>query len=933
MPVLEQDGGKVKPSGYKQEYTLEQAKEILRCSEDPIYFIKNYVKILRPKLGAVPFELYEFQERLIRTYHENTRTISMLSRQCGKALALDTPIPTPTGWTTMGDIKVGDTIIGDDGNPTLVSFVTEVMTNHDCYDITFDNGEVITADAEHIWRISSNVFESGRESDVTTEQLIPILRKARQRGQSVRIAISHPLDTQSVDLPIKPYTLGLWLGDGNSCDGRFTTHVDDSTELVSLIESDGYVVSEAHPDKHRITTVGHQIYDILPKLKDMDVWKNKHIPSIYLRSSVEQRLELLRGLMDSDGHARPRGACEFYQKDKRFAEQVFELVASLGIKPRLREKNVGQKIYYTVVFSTKRFRVFNLTRKAKLQELCHGHDKNYHHYIRKIEPVESVSVRCIQVDNASHMFLCGRSMIPTHNTTTAAGYILWWAIFKNNQKIFIASKDQGGANEIMERLWFAYEELPWWIKPGVKEANVKTKVFDNGTKIETSAATKTSGRGKSPDLVYLDEFAFVRPNEQKEFWVSIFAALSTGGDLIMTSTPNTDEDKFAELWFGARPGDLSDKWEDRMAKRYAVKEEDIEPYETIYETEEAEAIMAAKNMMLLDDEGEDEDLSFVSFHAHWTSVPDKVVTSGPEKGKVISYRGERFKNNQLRSGLSNEEWLREYECCFIGGDSTLISGPKLASFRNTVRDPRFVDRWGCRWYEQILPNTAYAVIMDPSGDGIGDDAAIQVWEIPTLRQVAEWNDAEADQDEQARMLRRVLERIHLIQEANPDHDGVMDIYYSVERNSVGIGIIRAIEHMGEENFPGWLIDASEVSLSVRGESTMPGSISKYRGLVTTNATKKRYAQDLKQFIERNLFVVRSKFLASQLKVFVKSGPGWGARAGSKDDLVMSGVLMCHLIDELRSQEPDLDDYVRPILDDYDPDDLNHPDNQAMLPVV
>lgn len=514
-------------------------------------------------------------------------------------------------------------------------------------------------------------------------------------------------------------------------------------------------------------------------------------------------------------------------------------------------------------------------------------------------------------------------------TQTAAAFLLWWAIFKKNQTILIVSKDQGGADEIMERLWYAYEELPWFIKPGVKKNDVKTKAFDNGSKVLTKATTPNAGRGLSVSLLYLDEFAFVRPSFANAFWTSISPTLSTGGNCIITSTPNTDEDKFAKIWFNAMPSPISDLWEDKLAKRYAITHDDEEPYETIFENDAAKEALEAKSLRLIDDEDEEDDEGFVSFHAHWTSVPAVISTSG----KVIEFRGEKFKRAQIKGGLSNEDWMREFECCFIGGDSTLISGPKLASFRSTVRDPRFVDKWGCRWYEQVLPNTPYAVVMDPSGDGIGDDAAIQVWEIPTLRQVAEWNDAEADQDEQARMLRRVLRKLVAMQEADPDHNGTMDIYYSVERNAVGIGIIRAIEYMGEENFPGWMVDASEVSLSTRGESNAPPGISKYRGLVTSNGTKRRYAQDLKQYIERNLFVVRSKFLSSQLKNFVKTGPSWKAKEGTKDDLVMSCVLMCHMIDELRSQEPDLDDYVRPLLDDYDPDDMDHPDNQPMLPIL
>jgi phage terminase large subunit-like protein len=112
-------------------------------------------------------------------------------------------------------------------------------------------------------------------------------------------------------------------------------------------------------------------------------------------------------------------------------------------------------------------------------------------------------------------------------TQTAAAYLLWWAIFKDNQYILVASKDQGGADEIMERLWYAYEELPWFLKPGVKKNDVKTKSFDNGSKVVTIATTKSSGRGRSVSLLYLDEFAFVPPGVANEFWASIWPTLSS----------------------------------------------------------------------------------------------------------------------------------------------------------------------------------------------------------------------------------------------------------------------------------------------------------------------------------------------------------------------------------------------------------------------
>lgn len=514
-------------------------------------------------------------------------------------------------------------------------------------------------------------------------------------------------------------------------------------------------------------------------------------------------------------------------------------------------------------------------------------------------------------------------------TATAAAFLLWWAIFKSGQHILIASKDQIGADEIMERLWFAYEELPWFIKPGTRKNDVRTKHFDNGSKIETIATTSTAGRGKSISLLYLDEFAYVPPRMAEAFWTSIFPTLSSGGNCIVTSTPNTDEDKFAQLWFSAKPSPYTDPWVDRLAQKYAVeRQEDEEKYETIFETDEAQSDFDERSISSIDIDDERDDEGFVSFHAHWVSVPEKIDA----KGNIVSFRDDRFKRNQLKQGITHENWMRDFECCFISGEDTLISGMKLATLRNTVRDPRFVDRWGCRWYEEILPNTPYAVVLDPSGDGVGDDAALQVWELPYLRQVAEWNDAMANQDEQVRMLKRVLNRLDIIQNNHVSHDGVDRIYYSVERNALGVGIIRALEFMGFELFPGTFIDASDISSSPRAESVREMKLSNYRGLHTTNATKKRYAQDFKQLIERNLFIVRSKFLSSQLKNFIKSKSSWGAKEGSKDDLVMCGILMCHLIDELRMQEIDLDDYVRPVIDEDDDYNVDE-ENQVFIPSV
>ena len=502
-------------------------------------------------------------------------------------------------------------------------------------------------------------------------------------------------------------------------------------------------------------------------------------------------------------------------------------------------------------------------------------------------------------------------------TTTAAAYILW-SIFKTDQDVLVLSKDLDGAKEVMGRFWYAYEELPWWIKPGVKTNQVHTKIFDNNSRVRCLATTATSGRGKSPSLLYLDEFAFVRPGIAQEFWTAVYPSLSQGGRCIMTSTPNTDEDKFATIWFSANMSDLSDPWEDKMVSTRLPKgEEEDDDYETLWE----DPMMAEQmGMAKLDDDEEDDDdkLGFVAYHAHWTSVPG---------------RDERWKRKTMSEGITLDEWLREFECSFVSGDSTLISPMVLAGLRKFVKPPRFVDRWGCKWFEEIQPNMAYTVVLDPS-EGIDlDDACIQVWEVPRLVQVAEWNSNQVDQIEQTKMLRRILKRLYMVQQNDPEHDGDVNIYYSVERNGLGIGILNAIELLDDASFPGWLVDSTQTSINVRGSGGGNEAVNRFRGLITSMSSKKRYATEFKSLVERGLFLPRSADLISQMKTFVKKGQSWAAKEGCKDDIVMGSILMCHLVEEVRYHEPDLDERVGVDLSGYHEDDPMNPDNMPFLPIV
>ena len=142
------------------------------------------------------------------------------------------------------------------------------------------------------------------------------------------------------------------------------------------------------------------------------------------------------------------------------------------------------------------------------------------------------------------------SLMPrqTGKSTTAAGYLLWYAMFVPDSTILVAAHKYTGSQEIMQRIRYGYESVPDFIRAGVTTYNKGSIDFDNGSRIVSTTTTDNTGRGMSISLLYLDEFAFVKPRMAKEFWTSISPTLATGGKCIITSTPNSDEDQFALIW-------------------------------------------------------------------------------------------------------------------------------------------------------------------------------------------------------------------------------------------------------------------------------------------------------------------------------------------------------------------------------------------------
>jgi len=148
-------------------------------------------------------------------------------------------------------------------------------------------------------------------------------------------------------------------------------------------------------------------------------------------------------------------------------------------------------------------------------------------------------------NNRYSINMLGRQM---GKSTCAGGYLLWYAMFVPDSTILVAAHKHTGAQEIMQRIRFMYESLPDYLRAGATSYNKGSLEFDNGSRIVSATTTENTGRGMSLTLVYLDEFAFVPPRIASEFWTSLSPTLSTGGKCIITSTPNQDNDQFAQIW-------------------------------------------------------------------------------------------------------------------------------------------------------------------------------------------------------------------------------------------------------------------------------------------------------------------------------------------------------------------------------------------------
>lgn len=402
-----------------------------------------------------------------------------------KGLALDTPLPSPTGWTTMAEVEVGDEVLAADGSPTKVTGKSRVH-HRPCYRIAFSDGSSVVCDNVHLWNVRRvGAYYRGDRSVRTldADALYAEFSACRAEGTPLSLVVDNPLPIELPDrkLPVDPWLLGAWLGDGRAKAGEITVGLEDQEWMTAELARTGYTAVERVEERSVQVTLVRPRLDQCPRghsydgatrsrglrqyrvcsvcrdaqstgrtpIEDHDRWNvslttnlralgvlhNKHVPVEYLRASVSQRLALLQGLMDTDGHWHS-GRCRavFTTTSAALAAGVRELVHSFGLSSSEFVRNHANPTRPDVIVHHVEFRPvginpFRLPRKASQVDTynldcARGTRRGFlGHALRRsivdVSPVPSVPTQCIEVDAPDSLYLCGSSMVPTHNSGRA----------------------------------------------------------------------------------------------------------------------------------------------------------------------------------------------------------------------------------------------------------------------------------------------------------------------------------------------------------------------------------------------------------------------------------------------------------------------------------------------------------------------------------
>lgn len=363
---------------------------------------------------------------------EQVRVVVHAPPRHSKLCADSTPVLTPKGWTTHGELRVGDHVFAPDGTPTRILRVTEKQLA--TVEVRFTDGASVKVNPQHRWTVWDRNGKTFRVLE--TQEMVGKLFLGLNRNETPRfrfqVDFTQPLQLPERQLPIDPYFLGLWLGDGTSMAALLCGAGPDLETQLQRLSKRGFF-KPSRRFIHATTGVHYAGFadGMYTALRVSGVLGNKHIPEIYFRGSIEQRRDLLRGLVDTDGHVCPEtGRVRIVGVNKRLIEQAGWMANTLGYRTTITQQTPaviegaaiqGKKVAYTVQWTP-----HDGEQQAFLPRKDHrvsGHRRR--RSVSAIVPCEPEPGHCIEVEHSSHLYLVGRELVPTHNTETCIHSFPW----------------------------------------------------------------------------------------------------------------------------------------------------------------------------------------------------------------------------------------------------------------------------------------------------------------------------------------------------------------------------------------------------------------------------------------------------------------------------------------------------------------------------
>lgn len=381
-------------------------------------------------------QLLDYQRYLFDSSWTKQFVVWAMSRNGGKALSIKTPIMMRDGsFRSMGRIKIGDYVMGDDGVPAQVIATSPIFYEHDCYKVLFEDGESIISDANHIWSVT---HPDGTIKDMVMEDMA-------KSDSTYRVPLCKPIEYKEIVLPIDPYVFGAWVARGLSNAGTIRVNVKDLDDFCSELTKRGYSyrINASSNDSNKMLILANRVgTPLTTSLRLMGLTDRKRVPAPYVRSSIHQRLEFLRGFMDVFGEVQD-GVCRFASSDVDIVYAIVDVINSLGLKHQLipHPPTKGRKDphRHTVLFYADKHtmpclvshKAVGLPSSLTFEESTKA--------IVEIKKAKTVPTKCITVHNESHRYLCGRNCTVTHNSIVASLFTMDKMMLIPNFKAYILS--------------------------------------------------------------------------------------------------------------------------------------------------------------------------------------------------------------------------------------------------------------------------------------------------------------------------------------------------------------------------------------------------------------------------------------------------------------------------------------------------------------